>query len=64
MKSSLRTRLILSFVFIIVIAMGSFTLVGRSTITQRFNRMIVQSGREFAGRAAQIFGWYYVTNGS
>ncbi len=64
MKSSLRTRLILGFVFIIVIAMGSFALIGRTAITQRFNRMIVQSGREFAGRAAQIFGWYYVSNGS
>ncbi|MCE5207832.1 MAG: HAMP domain-containing protein [Chloroflexi bacterium] len=64
MKSSLRTRLILSFVLIIVSAVGSFSLVGRSTINQWFNRMMLQSGREYASRAAQIFGWYYVTNGS
>jgi signal transduction histidine kinase len=60
MKSSLRTRLILSFVLIIVATMGSFSLAGRSTINQWFNRMMVQMGREYAERAAQIFGWYYV----
>lgn len=64
MKASLRTRLTLGFALILVIAIASFALIGRTTISQRFNRMMVQSGREYAGRVAQIFGWYYITNGN
>ena len=64
LKSSLRTRLILSFVLIIVATMGSFSLAGRATINQWFNRMMLQMGHDYAERAAQTFGWYYANYGS
>ena len=64
MKSSLRTRLILSFVLVIIITMGSFALIGRVSINQWFTNMILASGNQYAERMAFVFGVYYVQNGS
>ncbi len=64
MKSSLRTRLILSFVVIIIVTMGSFALIGRVSIQQWFNNMVLASGKDYARRMSFIFAYYYYENGS
>lgn len=64
MKTSLRTRLILSFVVIIIATIGSFALLGRLSINQWFNNMVVEMGREFAQRSALFFSLYYAEHGS
>ncbi len=64
MKSSLRTRLILSFVVIIMVTMGSFALIGRVTIRQWFNNMVLASGKDYAQRMSFVFGQYYLENES
>jgi len=64
MKSSLRTRLILSFVVIIIATVGSFALLGRVSINQWFSNMVLEMGKDFAQRASVFFSWYYIQNGN
>ncbi len=64
MKSSLKLRLVFSYLVIIVLLTAVFIIVTNRIIVKRFNNLTTQVGLTNAQWAAEILADYYRTNGS
>ncbi len=64
MRFSISTRLILSFLVIIVIMTGLFLVLSNRVISNRFTDLITRSGQSYAIRVAPFFERYYLLTGS
>ena len=63
MPRSLRTRLIFSFLVIIIVTTGLFVLLTNLIITQRFNSMVIRDGQRYSMRISPLFAEYYAQTG-
>jgi signal transduction histidine kinase len=64
MRLSLRARLTLSFLVIIVVTTAIFVVLSNQVIISRFKNLVARSGQNYAQRIAPIFGRYYAAQGS
>ena len=64
MRMSLRARLILSFLVIILATSAAFVLLSNRLIISRFTSLVARSGQNFARRVAPVLEDYYRTQGS
>lgn len=64
MRISLRARLVLSFLVIILATSAAFVLLSNRLIISRFTSLVARSGQNFARRVAPILENYYRTEGS
>ena len=63
-RVSITTRLILSFVAIIILTLILFMVVTNRVVFNRFSELVVRSGTNFANRMVPILERYYLENGS
>ncbi|PKO06438.1 MAG: hypothetical protein CVU41_06870 [Chloroflexi bacterium HGW-Chloroflexi-3] len=63
-RISITTRLILSFLAIILLTMVLFIVVTNRVVYNRFSELVVRSGTNFAQRVVPILERYYTENGS
>jgi two-component system OmpR family sensor kinase/two-component system sensor histidine kinase BaeS len=63
-KHSLRSRLILSFLGVIVLAAGSVAVLANRITTDRFTYLVSHTGQMQAYRLAPLFAEYYQQSGS
>lgn len=63
-RVSITTRLILSFLAIILLTMILFIVVTNRVVFNRFSDLVVRSGTNFADRVVPILARYYTENGS
>src|SRR5512145_582353 len=64
MRMSLRARLVLSFLVIILATSAAFVLLSNRLIVSRFTSLVARSGQNFARRVAPVLEDYYRTQGS
>ncbi len=62
-RISITTRLILSFVAIIVLMVALYLIVANRVVHKRFSDFIIKSGSKFSGRVVPILEQYYLENG-
>lgn len=63
-RLSIATRLILSFLAIIILTMLLFIVVTNRVVNNRFADLVVRSGNNFSRRVVPILEQYYLANGS
>jgi signal transduction histidine kinase len=63
-RLSIATRLILSFLAIIILTMVLFIVVSNRVVYNRFADLVVRSGTNFSHRVVPILEQYYQSNGS
>ena len=64
MRISLRTRLVLSFLVIILVTTTIFVLLSNRVILSRFTDLVARSGQSYARRVVPLMERYYQANGS
>lgn len=64
MRISLRTRLVLSFLVIILVTTTIFALISNKIILSRFTDLVARSGQSYAMRVVPLMERYYQANGS
>ncbi len=64
MRISLRTRLVLSFLAIILVTTTIFVLLSNRVIVSRFTDLVARSGQSYAKRVVPLLERYYQTRGS
>ena len=64
MRISLRTRLVLSFLAIILVTTTIFMLLSNRVIVSRFTDLVVRSGQSYARRVVPLLERFYQSQGS